>query len=136
MPIEKHNPATLLKPRGFAHAVAARGGTTVYLSGQLSEDLDGNLVGAGDYAKQAETSMINLNDALEGAGGTVNDFVKLTVFIVDHNHEHQGDVFRGMAIASRALGFKPVATLVVGITGLASPGALVEIEGIAVIGAE
>lgn len=136
MPIEKHNPPTLLKPRGFAHAVTARGGTTVYLSGQLSEDVEGNLVGAGDYAVQAQTAMLNLSHALEGAGGGVGDFVKLTVYVVDNDPDHQAAVYQRMAVASRAIGFKPVATLVIGIGALASPGALVEIDGIAVIGAD
>jgi enamine deaminase RidA (YjgF/YER057c/UK114 family) len=136
MPIEKFNPQTLMKPRGFAHAVTARGGTTVYLSGQLSEDVEGNLIGAGDYAIQAEHAMLNLNRALEAAGASASDLVQMTILVVDHNEDNQALAFKGFAAASRQIGFRPVASLLIGCSSLASPGALVEVAGIAVVDAD
>lgn len=136
MPIEKFNPATLEKPRGFAHAVTARGGTTVYLSGQLPTDVDGTLVGAGDYAVQAEQAMVNLNSALEAAGATATDLVKTTIYVVGHNPDNEALAFKGFASAARRIGSRPVAAVLIGCTSLVLPGALIEIDGIAVIGAE
>ena len=136
MPIEKFNPPTLEKPFGFAHAVTARGGTTVYLSGQLPTNSDGALVGEGDYAAQAERAMLNLVVALEAAGGTANDLVKTTILVVGHTPETQALVFAGFGAASRRVGSKPVAALLFGCTSLVLPGALIEVEGIAVIEAD
>lgn len=136
MPIEKFNPPTLEKPFGFAHAVTARGGTTVYLSGQLPTDVDGRLVGEGDYAAQAEQAMLNLVLALEGAGGTATDLVKTTILVVGHSPETQALVFRGFSAAARKIGSQPVAALLFGCASLVLPGALVEVEGIAVMGVD
>lgn len=136
MPIEKFNPPTLERPFGFAHAVTVRGGTTVYLSGQLPTDVEGNLVGAGDYSAQAEQAMLNLNHALEAAGATAADLVKTTILVVGHTPESQALVFKGFAAAARKIGSQPVAALLFGCTSLVLPGALIEVEGIAVIGAE
>jgi enamine deaminase RidA (YjgF/YER057c/UK114 family) len=136
VPIEKFNPPTLEKPFGFAHAVTARGGTTVYLSGQLPTDIDGILVGEGDYAVQAEQAMTNLVRALEAAGGTAADLVKTTILVVGHTPETQAQVFKGFSSAARKLGSQPVAALLFGCTSLVLPGALIEVEGIAVIDAD
>ena len=137
MPIEKLNPPTLEKPHGFAHVVAARGGTTVYLSGQLlPTDVEGNLIGAGDYAVQAEQAMLNLNLALDAAGGSATDLVKTTIFVVGHNPENEALAFRGFAAAARKIGSRPVASVLIGCSSLVLPGALIEVDGIAVVGAE
>ncbi len=136
MGIEKFNPPTLVQPFGFVHAVAARGGTTVYLSGQLPTDVEGHLVGAGDYVAQAERAMLNLILALEGAGGSPGDLVKTNILVVGHTPETQALVFKGFAAAARKSGSPPVAALLFGCTSLVLPGALIEVEGVAVIGAD
>lgn len=133
MSVERFNPPTLLKPHGYAHAVAVTGGTTVYLSGQVPADVEGNLVGAGDYAAQAEQAMLNLNHAVEGAGGSAKDLVKLTVYVVDHSEEHEELAMKGFAAAARQTGLRPIATMLIGVGALGLPGALVEVDGIAVI---
>ena len=134
MPITTFNPPTLFKPRGFSHAVVATGGSTVYVSGQLASDLDGNLVGAGDYRAQAEQAMTNLNHALVGAGASPADLVRITILIVDHDPDKDALVQQGFRAAAQKIGgFRPVAALLIGCTSLALPGALVEIDGIAVM---
>jgi enamine deaminase RidA (YjgF/YER057c/UK114 family) len=135
MTVERFNPPTLLKPHGYAHAVAVTGGTTIYLSGQVPADVEGTLVGAGDYAAQAEQAMLNLNHAIEGAGGSAKDLVKLTVYVVDHTEEHEAIAMKGFAAAARATSLGPVATMLIGVTALGLPGALIEVDGIAVINA-
>lgn len=135
MPVEHFNPPTLLKPHGYSHAVAVTGGTTVYLSGQVPTDIEGNLVGAGDYAAQAEQAMLNLSYAAEGAGGSAKDLVKMTIYVVGHNEETETEAMKGFATAARKAGLRPVATMLIGATSLGLPGALVELDGIAVINA-
>jgi enamine deaminase RidA (YjgF/YER057c/UK114 family) len=136
MTIEKFNPTTLEKPHGFAHAVTARGGTTVYLSGQLPTDVEGKLIDPDDYTAQAERAMLNLNLALEAAGGSATDLVKTTIYVVGHNPETEALVFKGFGAAARKIGSRPVASVLIGCSSLVLPGALIEVDGIAVIGAE
>jgi len=50
-------------------------------------DKDGNLVGEGDYAKQAEQIVRNLDIALASAGATRDDLIKQTIFVVDYRPE-------------------------------------------------
>jgi enamine deaminase RidA (YjgF/YER057c/UK114 family) len=75
------------------HVVAAVAALTVpelglvYTSGQVAWDKDGNLVGKGDYAKQAEQIVRNLDIALASAGATRDDLIKQTIFVVDYRPE-------------------------------------------------
>lgn len=132
MSINFVDPPTLAAPHGYAHAAVAQGRRTIYLSGQVSVDVDGQLIGEGDHTAQAERALLNLVAALEGADASVADLVKISIYVVDHNPETDAAVMRGFAQASRSVGLKPVAAVLVGVTSLALPGGLIEIEGIAV----
>ena len=60
-----------------------RVGNTLYISGQLSLDPDGNLVGAGDAEAQAEQCYRNIKAIVEHFGGSMEDVVKITQYITD-----------------------------------------------------
>ena len=77
-----HNPAGLSQPTGYTHVVAAHSGTTVYISGQVAFDADGNVVGEGDYRRQTEQVFANLQVALDAAGANFSQVVKVTYFVV------------------------------------------------------
>jgi reactive intermediate/imine deaminase len=77
------NPDTLPQPSGYTHVVESTGGRTVYISGQIALDAQGNLVGAGDMAAQAEQVFANLRAALAAANASFADLVKLTYYLVD-----------------------------------------------------
>ena len=63
------NPKQLSEPRFYTHAVAVEGaGTLVHVSGQVSFDRDGALVGKGDMRSQSEQVFENLSHALRAAG--------------------------------------------------------------------
>lgn len=77
------NPDTMPRSFGYSHVVEARGGKTVYISGQVPLNRDGQLVGKGDLAAQTRQVFENIKAALEAAGADFDDVVKLTFFVTD-----------------------------------------------------
>jgi enamine deaminase RidA (YjgF/YER057c/UK114 family) len=76
------NPAGLAPPVGFAHAVVAAPGRTVYLGGQAAQGPDGAIVGA-TLAEQFEVAAGNLVAALAAAGGAPQHLVSLHVYTTE-----------------------------------------------------
>ncbi|MGY5134206.1 RidA family protein [Streptomyces nigrescens] len=120
-------PAGAPPVNGYSHAVAFTG-TTVAVSGQVPVDGDGRLVGEGDAEAQVRQVYANLATALEAASCTLDDVVKLTVYLTDLadlpafrrvRDEHQ-DARR------------PPACSLVQVAGLVQPGFRIEIEALAV----
>jgi enamine deaminase RidA (YjgF/YER057c/UK114 family) len=111
----------------LAQAVVA--GNTVYLRGQVGQDLNtGASVAIGDAAGQAERAMANVSQLLEECGARLEDVCKATVYLTDPRHREE--VY---AVLGRWLrGVHPVFTGVV-VTALARPEWVVEIDVIAVI---
>ena len=64
------------------YSQAVRVGSTVYISGQVALDAEGNTVGKGDFRAQAVQTFENLKIVVEAAGGNLRDVVKLTNFLV------------------------------------------------------
>jgi enamine deaminase RidA (YjgF/YER057c/UK114 family) len=117
------------------HQVAVtQGSRTVYLAGQVSWDTEGNLVGAGDVAAQAEQAYLNIAAALDAVGATVADLAKVTVYLVDLDEEKAGQFIAGRERAAATLGveFQQPSTWI-GVTALAAPGYLVEVDAVAVL---
>ena len=67
----------------FSAGVEAPAGRTVYVSGQVPMDTEGNVVGEGDIKRQTETVLEHVKTVVEEAGGGMDDVVKVTVFIRD-----------------------------------------------------
>ena len=63
--------------------MAVRAGNHIYRRGQVGKDLQGNMVGVGDPAKQAEQAMRNVKQLLEEAGSKLTHVCKITVYITD-----------------------------------------------------
>jgi|SRR6266542_5029751 len=125
------NPKTLAKPPGYTYVVETTGpGRTVYIAGQLGLDMDNKLVGGpGDFRAQATRAFENLKAALAGVGAGIKDVVKINNYLVDMSHiatfrEVRDQVFNMAA---------PPASTTVAISQLARPGALFEVEAIAVL---
>jgi len=76
------NPKTLMAPAGYTHIARASGGTTIYIAGQVSSDEAGKLIGENNFEAQAEQVFRNLKIAVEAAGGTMADLVKMNVYLV------------------------------------------------------
>lgn len=110
----------------LCHAVVAN--RTVYLRGQVGTDLEGNLVGAGDPAAQADQAMANVEQLLREAGSDLSHIVKTTIYITDPRYREP--VYQTVGRWLR--GVHPVSTGLV-VSGLAQPEWLMEIDVIAVI---
>src|SRR5215813_12001793 len=104
-------------------------GNTVYLRGQISQDLDTReSLHIGDAGKQADKAMANVAMLLEEAGSELSHIVKVVVYLVDIRYREP--VYR--AIGKWLKGVFPVSTGLV-VPLLARPEWLVEIDVTAVI---
>ena len=122
------NPPTLSSPTGYTHVVEVTRGRTIYISGQVSLDKSGNVVGKGDFAAQTTQVFENLKTALAAAGATFDNVVKVTTFITDMVHRPAL-----ASIRSKYYGKNPPASTLVQIGKLALEDFMIEIEAIAVV---
>ena len=126
------NPKTLAKPPGYSCVVEATGpNRLIFIAGQLGLDMENRLVGD-DFRSQADKAMENLKLALADAGATVKDVVKINNYLVDMSHI---PIFREVRDKHFNMSAPPASTTVA-ISQLARPGALFEIEAIAVLPAK
>jgi len=128
------NPKTLAKPPGYSYVVEATGpNRVIFIAGQLGLDMENKLVGApSDFGAQAEKAIENLKLALADAGATLKDVVKINNYLVDMSHI---SIFREVRDRHFNMSAPPASTTVA-ISQLARPGALFEIEAIAVLPAK
>ena len=117
-----------MKDQRPRYTLGWRVGNTIYVAGQLPYDKDGNLVGVGDIRAQARRVLGNIKKVVEAGGGTMDDVVKITVFVTDVR-------YREAYAEARAefFGANPPASTLVQIGNLAIPDALIEIEAVAVV---
>ena len=94
MPKEHINPATLFPslPVGFSQIVTARGGKTVYISGQTAWDAGKRIVGGNDLGEQTHQALRNIQTAAETAGGTMADVVSLRIYVVNYKRADAGTI--------------------------------------------
>ena len=112
----------------FSSGVEAPSGRTIYVSGQVSMDAEGNIVGEGDIKAQTQTVLEHVKTVVEEAGGTMDDIQKVTVFITDMGlydqiHEVRRRYFREPYPASS----------MIEVSALIDPRLLIEIEAVAVV---
>jgi enamine deaminase RidA (YjgF/YER057c/UK114 family) len=113
----------------FYQGVMVNGGRLLYLAGQVANNTDGSVAGAGDWQRQAEKVYENIGHLLRAAGATPASAVKETTWVLNI------DAWRKDGATVRRSFYKgdfPASTLVE-IPGLARPEFLVEIEVIAAI---
>jgi enamine deaminase RidA (YjgF/YER057c/UK114 family) len=130
------NPKALIAPgpAGYSHVAKVNRGSIVYLSGQVPSDATGKIVGEGDFEAQVEQIFANLKIAVEAAGGTMADLVKLNYYLVAE--VDQAIVPKLRPIRDRYINIEnpPASTFVV-VSRLMRPGWLIEIEAVASIDA-
>ena len=107
----------------YTDAVVA--GDTLYVSGIVPVDADGNVVGE-DVAAQAREVFAIMERVLAAAGATAADVAKVTVYLLDIDHRPLINPVRQEFFGTA----RPASTLVE-VSRLAVPGALLEIEAIA-----
>lgn len=121
------NPSNVHEPiYHYSHAVVID--RTIFISAQLPLNQFGELVSPGDPAQQAEQVFINLKNVLEAAGGKINDVVKLTTYLT--KPEFRPIV---MEIRNKYFGSHRAPSILAVVRELAFAGALIEVDGIAVL---
>jgi 2-iminobutanoate/2-iminopropanoate deaminase len=133
MPKEYINPNSLFTglPHGFSQVVIATGRKMVFISGQTAWDPRKNIVGGDSVLEQARQAFRNLEKAMEAAGGTLKDIVALRIYVVDYQAESGTAV--GTALREFFSPQNPPASTWIGISALAAPEFLIEIEATAVL---
>ena len=124
------NPPELHPAPGFSHVAIAEGTRVVHLAGQVALDREFGIVGGDDLGEQTRAAMRNVEAALTAAGAAWDDVVRRTVYTL-HPTEYETIT---AAIDEVTGGAEHPAQTIVGVTGLAVPGLLIEIECTAVIG--
>jgi enamine deaminase RidA (YjgF/YER057c/UK114 family) len=124
------DPVTWSVEMGFHQGEIVSGHTrTLFCSGQTATNGDGEPQHAGDMAAQAALSLDNLEAVLGAAGMTLANLVRLNVYTTDVDL-----LFRHYGVLASRLGAAGVApaTTMLGVTRLAIPTLMVELEGTAV----
>ena len=111
----------------YVQGVAVSDGTLIYTSGVVGRDVNARIQGIGDIAVQTRQCLKNIENIIEAGGGTLQDLVKVTVFLRDLRdyaamNEVRREVLGEVAFASSTVQAQ-----------LNAPEALVEIEAVAFV---
>ncbi len=125
------NPWTWQDQMGYVQANDVSGAQrTIFLSGQASVDEEGTPMHPGDMEAQLNQTLDNLETVLREAGAALSDVVRLNIYTTDVDGFFEA--FGAAAGRLAQAGCRPASTLV-GVTRLAYPQMLVEIEATAVV---
>ena len=119
------------RPRGYANGIAAKGGTTVYVAGQIGWTGQGKWEAA-DFAGQFRQILKNTLEVLAAAGGRPEHIVRMTWYVLDRE-EYLGALREVGAAWRDLIGDHYPAMAVVQVGGLIEGQARLEIETIAVV---
>jgi 2-iminobutanoate/2-iminopropanoate deaminase len=108
--------------------VAPAQGRMVFISGMTARDNDGRVVGAGDIDKQTRQVCENLKRAMGAAGGTLDDIVRVDVFV--RNIEHFDAIHR---VRREYFSAPAPASTMLEVSKMVSPEMLIEINAIAMV---
>ena len=112
----------------YNYSQAVKVGDTIYVSGQVSHDENGNTVGIGDMEAQMQQAYANVQKVLAQYGATLENVVDETLFVTDMETAYaaavkrRGEIFGGTAV---------VASTIVQIVALGSSEFLIEIKCVA-----
>ena len=118
------NPGELHPAAGMSHIAVATGTRLAFVAGQVAVRPDFSIIGADDLDAQTEAAMLNVKSTLETLGATFDDVVRRTIYTT-----RPTEVETITAAIERIQGSKdhPPQTIA-GVTGLALPELLIEIE--------
>lgn len=111
----------------YSHVVVTSEKSLVFIAGQLSRNKDGQIVGAGDMARQIRQVGDNLRIALDAAGLTAEDLVKTTTYVTDID-----EFFKYPEVRAEIFGQNLPTSTTVEVRRLSHPDLMVEIEAIAI----
>jgi enamine deaminase RidA (YjgF/YER057c/UK114 family) len=124
------SPSTFPRPRGYANGIVAEG-RVLQISGQIAWDGQARIVSA-DFATQFLRALDNVIEVVREAGGGAENITKLLVFVTDLDQYRAATRAIGEGWRERMGKYYPAMSLVK-VAGLLEPGAMVEIEGVAIL---
>jgi enamine deaminase RidA (YjgF/YER057c/UK114 family) len=124
-------PPSWARPKGFANGIAVKGGTTVYIAGQVGFTGQGEWK-ARDFAGQFRQALANILEVLAQAGGRREHIVRLTWYVLD-KQEYLGALKEVGAAYRELMGRHYPVMAVLQVSGLVEDAARLEIEATAVI---
>jgi enamine deaminase RidA (YjgF/YER057c/UK114 family) len=127
------NPQLLGEPKGFNHGILTTGGRLLFLAGQTALDAEGKIIAPGDIVAQYRQVLSNLNAVVKAAGGAMENIVKITIFVKDRD-DYKAHLKPLGQVHKEFFGSYYPATALLEISRFFDDAALVEIEGIAVLG--
>ena len=130
MPKKQITSSKIRQPSGhFSHAttIEARG-RLVFISGMTSRRADGTIAGIGDIEAQTRQVCENIKSAVEAAGGTMDDVVRVDVYV--RNIEHFDKIHK---VRREYFKTPPPASTMVEVAKMVSPDYLIEINAIALV---
>jgi 2-iminobutanoate/2-iminopropanoate deaminase len=117
------------QPEPISHYTdAVRAGELLFVSGCVPVDADGRLVGDDDVVAQARQTLANVGAVLGAAGSSFADVVKVTIYLTDVDDRAKINPVRQEFFGET----RPASTLVE-VSGLAIPGARIEVEAVALV---
>ncbi len=125
------SPPGMPRPRGYADGLVGPSGRLLFISGQIAWDKDARIVSP-DFATQFLAALDNVINVVRTAGGGTQHIVKLLAFVSDLDAYRAATRAIGEGWRARMGKYYPAMSLVK-VAGLLEPGALVEIEGMAVL---
>lgn len=131
--MKRYNPEQLHTPQGFSHVTVAPATEKIaFISGQVSYNEQGEVIGAGDIGAQTAQIFQNLQHALSAIGASFQDILKFTFFVKNLDHNAMAEIRRVRAeyLDGDAL---PASTMV-GVGALAKPDLLLEVEAYVLTG--
>ena len=127
------HPSHFPKPRGYANGILTDmpNGRMLHVSGQIGWDKDAHIVSL-DFAVQFLQALDNVIAVVREAGGATEHIVKLLVFVTDLEAYRAATTAIGEGWRGRLGKYYPAMSMVK-VAGLLEPGALVEIEAVAIL---
>ena len=130
MPVELINPSELARPLGYSHGAVGQG-RLLALAGQIGWDRHSKLV-SDQFGPQFRQALGNLATVLRAAGGTPTDLLSLRMYVTD-KQQYLGAIKEVGEAYREHLGRHYPAMALVQVADLLEQGALVEVEGLAVL---
>ena len=127
--IEPYAAKSVYDPPTYAQGIKVSGAQTIlFIAGQVAYTADGGVAHPGDFKAQARAALQCLKAQVEAGGGTMANLVKVNTYLTDLRHRAEYGQVR-----EEFFGKKLPASTLVGVTALAHPDFLIEIEAIAVV---
>jgi enamine deaminase RidA (YjgF/YER057c/UK114 family) len=127
--VERYCAKSVFDPPAYSQAIKVTGAQTVlFLAGQVAYDAKGNPAHPNDFVAQARAVFQAVKAQVEAGGGTMQSIVKVNTYLTDIRRRNEL-----IPVREEFFGKKGPASTLVGVTALAQPDWMIEVEAIAVV---